>query len=76
MTDTFIFANTEAGRAQRTHVANVFNLAGRTVREFEEDFTTGNMTTHLLKLEVGKRVDEGKIAADMRERAEMKARKQ
>lgn len=68
MKDTFIFANTDAGRVARTHLANIFNLQGREVREFEEDHVSNGETTHLLMLEVGKRKDEGKIAADMKRR--------
>ena len=69
MTDTYTFANTPEGRAQRTRVANVYNLAGRTVREFEEDWTHGEHTTRVLRLEVtGKRATEGQIARDMKAR--------
>ena len=70
MTDLFTFANTQQGRELRTHVADIYRLAGRPVREFEEDFTDGDMTTHVLRLEVGgKRAGEGQIAADMKRRA-------
>jgi len=68
MLDTFIFADTDAGRAARAHLVNTFTAAGRTCREFEEDHVSGGHTTHLLLLEVGKRKDEGKIAADMKQR--------
>jgi hypothetical protein len=68
MIDTFTFANTPEGRALRAHTANIYNLAGREVREFEEDWTNGTQTTHVLGLEVGKRKDEGIIARDMKAR--------
>lgn len=67
-TDIMTFPDTDGGRALRDHVANVYNLQGRFIREFEEDWTDGELTTHVLRLEVGRRKDEGNIARDMKER--------
>lgn len=66
MLDLFTFANTNEGREQRTVVANAYNLCGREVREFEETWTDGDQTTTVLRLEVGRRVDEGRIATAMK----------
>ena len=69
MNDTFTFANTPEGARQRTDLATVYIANGITTREFEEDWTDGDMTTRVLRLEVtGKRKGEGQIARDMKAR--------
>ena len=66
--DTYTFENTQEGQTRREHLANVFNLSGREVRESEIEMVHSAGTTTLLCLEVGPRKDEGKIAQSMKAR--------
>jgi hypothetical protein len=69
MNDTFTFANTPEGAQQRTALADIYKCRGIATRAFEEDWTDGDLTTHVLRLEVtGKRKGQGQIARDMKER--------
>lgn len=69
MADTFTFANTPEGAERRTALADIYKCQGIATRAFEEDWTNGDLTTHVLRLEVtGKRKGEGQIAADMKAR--------
>jgi hypothetical protein len=69
MTGIYTFANTPEGEQHRQRLITTLAAAGFTCREFEEDFTDGDMTTRVLRLEVGgKRKGEGQIAADMKRR--------
>lgn len=72
MADTYTFTKDDKGRALRAQVAASHRKAGRAVREFDDvvTFTIGNLgfTFEVLKLEVGRRTNEGQIAANMKER--------
>jgi hypothetical protein len=68
MRDLFTFPNTEAGRNLRNLIAASYQAAGRTISESEEQITAEGITYTLLKLEVGRRVDEGQIAKAMKAR--------
>ncbi len=69
MTDTYTFSNTDQGRALRTALHASRLAQGFTCVETSEHLDFDGRTVVLLKLEVsGKRVNEGLIAADMKER--------
>ena len=70
MVDIITFPNTDAGRAQRTDLIAIYEASDIPTREFEEGWTYGSHTTHVLRLEVGKRKNEGQIARDMKARRE------
>jgi hypothetical protein len=59
--DRYTFPDNELGRELRASLAASMRKAGRVVREFEE-----TIQYRMLKLEVGKRPDEGKIAAEIK----------
>jgi hypothetical protein len=68
MTDSFTFPNSPRGHELRAQLVTHAIKQGRTCREFEESWQDGKLVTTVLRLEVSKRLDEGKIAQDMKAR--------
>ena len=64
MKDTFTFTNTDAGRALRDNLVEACKASNREFK-FSEETVAGFV---LLTLEVGRRVDEGQIARDVKVR--------